>query len=168
MPWRTRLIQVLLETWHNEFGRLSDKASPQIPSQKLPVLGANTNEGINGVSSQTYGTDRKIESTKGDTVDQHESIKDDKQNVGTNNSRCEYIIATPHQGCARPGNRNFPNNGKQRACKLPKIYGNVGKMPTTSYVQYSAQYMRKTDYTGHHTYGTSHNTDKCQTDYIVC
>ena len=56
-----------------------DKASPQIPSKKLLVLGANTNEGPNGVLSQTYGIDRKIGSTKEDTVHQNESIKDDKK-----------------------------------------------------------------------------------------
>ena len=138
-----------------------DEASPQLTSQKLPVLGANTNEGPNGVSSQTYGIGRNIESTKEDTVDQHESIKHDKKNVVTNNGRCEYRIATPQQGCARLGNRTFPKNGKQRACKIPKIYISVGKMPITSYVRYSAQYVRKKDYNRHCTYGTSHNTDKC-------
>ena len=68
---------------------------------------------------------------------------------------------------ARLGNRNFPKNGKQRTCEIPNIYGAVDNMTITSYVQYSAQYVRKTDYTGHRTYGTSHNTDKYQMDYIV-
>ena len=35
MPWHTRPIQVLLETWHNEFGRILDEASPQLPSQNF-------------------------------------------------------------------------------------------------------------------------------------
>ena len=68
---------------------------------------------------------------------------------------------------ARLGNWTFPKNGKQRACKIPKIYGAVGKMLMTSYVRYSAQYVCKTDYTGHRTYGASHNTNECQTDYTV-
>ena len=155
-----------METWNNEFGILLDEASPQITSQKGPVLGANTNAGPNGFSSQTYGIDRRNESTKEDTVDQHESIKHDKKNDVTNNRRCEYRIATPQQGCARLGNCTFTKNGKQRACKIPKIYGSVEKMPRTSYVLYSAQNMCRTDYTGHCTYVTSHNTDKYQTDYI--
>ena len=53
-----------------------------------------------------------MESTKEDTVDQHESIKHVQKNVGTNNGKCEYRIATPHKGCARLGNRTFPKNGK--------------------------------------------------------
>ena len=108
-----------------------DEAPPQLPSQKLPVLGANTNEGHNGVSSQTYGINRKIGSTKEDTVDQNKSIKDDQKYFGTNNGRCEYRIATPQQGCDRLGNRTFPRNWKQRVCKIPKIYGSVGRMPLT-------------------------------------
>ena len=79
MPWHTRSIKVLLETWYNEFGRILDEASHQLPSQKLPVLGANTNEVTNEVSSHTYGIDRKIEITKEDTVDKNESIKDYKK-----------------------------------------------------------------------------------------
>ena len=167
MPWHKSPIQVLLETWHNEFGRLLDEASPQLSSQKLPVLCANTNEGPHVVSSQTYGIDRNIEITKEDTVDQHESIKHNKKHVGTNNCRCKYRIVTPQQGCARLGNCTFPKNGKQRACKIPKIYGSVEKMRITLYLRYSAQYVCKTDYTRHRTYVTSHNMDKCQTDYIV-
>ena len=100
--------------WHNEFGRLLDKASSQLPSQNLPFLGANTNEGPNGVLSQTHGIDRKSASTKQDTVDQHELIKVKHKNIGTNNSTCECSIATPKQGCARLGNLNFPKNGKIR------------------------------------------------------
>ena len=34
------------------------------PTTKLPVLGANTNEGLHGVLSQTYGIERNIENTK--------------------------------------------------------------------------------------------------------
>ena len=97
-----------------------DEASPQIPSQKLPVLGANTNEGPNGVSSQTYGINRKIESKKEDTVDQHESIKDDQKNVGTNNVRYEYRIATPQQGCARLGNWISLRMGNNRRIRSPR------------------------------------------------
>ena len=90
---------------------------------------------------QTYVTDRNIEITKEDTVYQYESIKDDQKNVGTNNVRYEYRIATPQQGCARLGNRTFHKNGKQPACKIPNIYGAVEKMTLTSYVQYSAHYV---------------------------
>ena len=72
-----------------------------------------------------------------------------------------------HRHLARLGNCTFPKNGKQRACKIPKIYRALGKMPITSYVRYSAQYVCKTYYTGHRTYGTFHNKDKCQTGYIV-
>ena len=86
--------------------------------------------------------------------------------VGTNKGRCEYRIATPQQGCARLGNRTFTKNGKQRACKIPKIYGAVEKMPRTSYVRYNAQSVHKKEYIGHRTYSTSHNTGKCQTNNI--
>ena len=68
-----------METWHNEFGILLDEASPQLPSQKIPVLGDNTNEGPNGVLSQTHGIDINSASIKEDTADQHESIKDNKK-----------------------------------------------------------------------------------------
>ena len=120
----------------------------------------------NGFSSQTYGIDRKIESTKEDTVDQHESIKKIQINFGTNKGRCEYIIAIPQQGCARLGDRTFPQNGKQRVYKIPKSYGALEKMPRTSYVRYSAQNVHKTEYIGHRTYGKYHNTGKCQTNNI--
>ena len=143
------------------------KHHPSAHHKKLPVLSVKTNEEPNGFLSQTYGIDRKIESTKEDTVYQHESIKDDQKNVGTNNGRFEYRTATPQQGCARLGNRTFPKNGKHRACKIPNIYGAVDNMPITLYVRYRAQYVCKTDYIGHRTYGTYPNTDKCQTDYIV-
>ena len=74
------------------------------------------------------------------------------------------IIGKPF---ARLWNRTFPKNGKELAWKIPTIYRAVDKMPITSYVQYSAKYVCKTDYSRHCTYGTSHNTDKCQTDYNV-
>ena len=61
--------------------RLLDEASPQLPSQKLPVLGDNTNVGPDGVLSQTHGIDRKSAITKVDKVDQHESIKDDQKKM---------------------------------------------------------------------------------------
>ena len=78
-----------------------------------------------------------------------------------------YIKRFQNAHAARLGNWTFPKNGKQRACKIPNIYGAVDKMPITSYVRYSTQYVCKTDYTRHRTYGTSHNTDKFQSDYIV-
>ena len=40
------------------------KHHPSSHLKKLQVLGANTNEGPHGVSSQKYGIDRNIESTK--------------------------------------------------------------------------------------------------------
>ena len=66
----------------------------------------------------------------------------------------------------RLGNRTFPKNGKQRACKIPKIYGAVEKMPRTSYVRYIAQSVHKTEYNGHRTYGTPHKTGQWQTNNI--
>ena len=114
---------------------------------------------IHMASKERMNTQKKTQLTN---MNKLNTIKND----GTNNRRCKYRIATPQQGCARLGNRKFPKNGKQRVCKIPKIYRAVKKMPRTSYVQYSTQNVRKTYYTGHRTYGTSHNTNKCQTDYI--
>ena len=67
---------------------------------------------------------------------------------------------------ARLGNLTFLKNGKQRVCKIPKIYGAVEKMPRTSYVRYSAQSVHKTEYIGHGMYSTPHKTGKCQTNNI--
>ena len=77
------------------------------------------------------------------------------------------MMKNPMEGeAARPGNRIYPKNGKQRACKTPKIYGTVEKMPRTTYIRYSSQSVHKKEYIGNRTYGTSHNTGKCQTNII--
>ena len=76
------------------------------------------------------------------------------------------LFTTIHPDSARPGNRTFPKNGKQLACEIPNIYGAVENMPRTSYVRYSAQSVHKTEYIGHRTYSTSHNTGERETNNI--
>ena len=111
IPRCARTIQVLLEAWHNEFGRLLDKAPSRLPSQELPVLSAHANEGLKGVSSQTYG----LTSQKTSADDQHESNERSHKDVGSNDGRSEWSIsATPQQGCARLEDLTFPKIGKRR------------------------------------------------------
>ena len=107
----TRTIQVLLEAWNNEFGRLLDEAPSRLPPQELPVLSAHADEGPEGISSPTYG----LTSQKTSADDQHESNERSHKDVGSNDGRSECCIrATPQQGCARLEDLTFPKNRKRR------------------------------------------------------
>ena len=107
----TRTIQVLLETWHNESGRLLDKTPSRLPPQEFPVLSAHANEGPKSISSPTHG----LTGQKASADDQHKSNEGSQKNVGSNNGGKECCIrATPQQGCARMEDLTFPKNRKRR------------------------------------------------------
>ena len=73
-----------------------DEASSKLPSQKLPVLSAHTNEGPHGILSQTHGIDSKSASTKENAADKRNSIEVNHKIVGTSDGRCECSIEKPH------------------------------------------------------------------------